>query len=141
MPDKERLIELIVKLGCEEYGGNAMCDGDCFERCKDCKIKITVEDLAERLIENGVIVPPCKVGDTVYVICNKMVQETTVFSMKVETEDKNYVFYIKALAVDGMNKTVHGYATVFKIFVFGKTAFLTRDEAEKALAERSKTDA
>ena len=78
---------------------------------------------------------PCKVGDTVYVICNKEVQETTVFSMKAETEDNRWVFFIQAKAVDGTNKTYDGYVPVFKMFIFGKSVFLTKEEAEAKLKE------
>ena len=92
------------------------------------------ELIADHLLANGVIVPPCKVGDMVYVICNHTVQETTVFSLKMETEDGKYVFYIHAKAVDGAELTIDGeYVAVFKTFRFGKTVFLTREEAEAAL--------
>lgn len=87
---------------------------------------------------NGVICPPCKVGDTVYVISNEEVQETTVFSMKAETDANHWVFFIKAKASDGTYKNADGYAPVFGNFMFGVTAFLTREEAEAALEERSK---
>ncbi len=35
----------------------------------------TVEQIADYLIEHGVIVPPCKVGDTVYCIFRGKVTE------------------------------------------------------------------
>lgn len=95
------------------------------------------EELADYLFANGIVIMPCKVGDKVYVICNKEVQEATVFSMSMETENNNYVFYIKAKAIDGTIKSVDGYVPVFAKFIFGKTAFLTKEEAERALKWRN----
>ena len=58
MTDRDRLIELI----CDKIQ-DGHCIGYCnHPPCNQCK------DLADYLIANGVIVPPCRVGDTVYVI-------------------------------------------------------------------------
>ena len=60
MPDRERLIE-ILKLG--SCPSPYLCDENCkyanLERCYE-------ERTADLLLEHGVIVPPCKVGDKVY---------------------------------------------------------------------------
>ena len=84
--------------------------------------------LADHLIENGVILPPCKVGDKVYWILPDLdgwhVSKDTVtevglkgfwVSMYTETDD-----------MDDFTSWDE----------FGKTVFLTRDDAEKALRER-----
>ena len=86
---------------------------------------ITNEQIADYLLENGVIVPPCKVGDTVYVLYNKEVYKTKVFSMVAETEDNKWVYILKCKIFNGIS--------MFKKFLFGKTVFLTREEAERAL--------
>lgn len=127
MTERERLTDLILNAPKLEFPFGSRAQGKTYQ---------TAQNIADHLLANGVIVPPCKVGGTVYVICNQEVQETSVFSMKAETEDNHYVFYIKAKAVDGTNKTVDGYVSVFKTFMFGKTVFLTKEEAEKALKER-----
>lgn len=58
MTDKERLIDLI-----EEFGDDiAFCD-ICKRPDSDCD-GCRNERFADYLIEHGVIVPPCKVGDT-----------------------------------------------------------------------------
>lgn len=95
-------------------------------------LKFESSILADHLIANGVIVPPCKVGDTVYALYNGKVLKANIFSMKIETEDDKYVYMLKLKIFD------HFFQ--FKTFLLGKTVFLTREEAEKAL-ERSKGNA
>ena len=72
------------------------------------------EKLAAWLRENGVIVPPCKVGDTVY---------------QIDTAGNIYESKII--------KTIYDtYGIAFDERAIGKSIFLTREEVEKALAER-----
>lgn len=93
------------------------------------------EVVADYLLDNGVIVPPCKVGDTVYFPmetngeCEPYVDVGTVFAIGI---DERHTMWISVRYESGMNyyHTSNG---------FGKTVFLTREEAEKALAERSET--
>ena len=131
MNNRDRLVELIKEATklyldyLESIDEKGLID-------TEGRAKFTVD----HLIANGVIVSPCKVGDTVYVICNCTVQETSVFSIKIETEDEHYVYYITAKAIDGTWKTLNEYEPVFRVFMFGKTVFLTREEAERELKER-----
>lgn len=67
-------------------------------------------ELADYLLEHGVIVPPCKVGDTVYQIDAERVFESKVKAIVYDTD--NIAFDERA---------------------FGKTVFLTLEEAENAL--------
>ena len=86
------------------------------------------EVVADYLLDNGVIVPPCKVGDTVYSIVEgiSFVLVGEVYEYVVGRE--HFVF----------RSTRKGYFTLdFTEIDIGKTVFLTREEAEKALAERS----
>lgn len=57
---RERLIEILNQDNCPSP---YICDENCkysdLERCYEARI-------ADLLLSNGVIVPPCKVGDTVY---------------------------------------------------------------------------
>lgn len=85
--------------------------------------------IAARLIKNDIIMPPCKVGDVVYVINSRCVSEYT----------------IKEIAYDGLFFRMYSenkqYAIECRTFVFfderiGKTVFLAREEAEQALKER-----
>lgn len=92
------------------------------------------EVIADYLIDNGVIVPPCKVGETVYKVHYplKSICEYTVKAIYF-TEDKKY--YPKPHII------VHHEFSRGRLRLnfteIGKTVFLTREEAEKALAERS----
>lgn len=113
MTDRDRLIEILQ---------DTLHEWEC-----DVSIK-TLTEITEHLIANGVICPPCKVGDTVYALYNGKVLKANIFSMKIETEDNKYVYMLKLKIFD------HFFQ--FKTFLLGKTVFLTREEAEKAL-ERS----
>ena len=114
MIDRDRLIEIL-----EDTLYEWECDVS----------KETVTEIAEHLIENGVIVPPCNVGDHVFVVYGLGVQHTSVFSMKIESEDAHVAFILKCMVLQGGAR--------FEEFLFGKTAFLTREEAERALKNRS----
>ena len=98
MADKERLIELIREA--KKYTKNANSD---LERNMI---------FAEYLLEHGVIVPPCKVGDTVY-------------SIEMRIVDK-WVKYKVCEIPFSLTLWENGW----------KDIFLTREEAEKALKER-----
>ena len=72
------------------------------------------EVVADYLLDNGVIVPPCKVGDKVY-----QTDGTRIY----ESEVRKIIYDTGHIAFDED--------------AIGKSVFLSRDEAEKALAERS----
>ena len=94
-----------------------------------------VDRLADYLIENGVVVPPVKVGQTIYVLWSVGrkgigIAEFEVRSINLDTpEDMEIVYRSKKL-----NATMCRYANASDI---GKTIFLSREEAERAL-ERKK---
>lgn len=76
--------------------------------------------LADYLIENGVIVPPCKVGDTVYYITG--IHNTLVSGAKVTGiyyDNNDFVYYV---CVGRLHFTLQQSETYF-----------TREEAERAL--------
>lgn len=82
------------------------------------------EYLAEYLIENGVIAPTCKVGDTVY---------SFIQGIPVIYEGHVYeIIYNGHVCV--YRGTRKGYFTqAFSEDDIGKTVFFTREEAEQAL--------
>lgn len=106
------------------------------------KALLDIEDyVAEYLTANGVIVPPCKVGDVVYRIVKLLVGETTivkgeVFEITVTNEHWSgikYRFYFHAKD-DKDDEFVRRYYSLWCDFTdFGKTVFLSREEAEAAL--------
>ena len=75
--------------------------------------------IADKLIAEGVIVPPCKVGDTVYCIRYNLHRKANVKELEVMS-----VTYCK-----------DGGWMIFtsKNDFWNKTAFATREEAEKHL--------
>lgn len=121
MTDRDRLIELI----CDKIQ-DGHCIGYCnHPPCNQCK------DLADYLIANGVIVPPCKVGDTVYVIYpdlryNWGNKELKILELKVHAF--RYFNNIMTVEIRG-----DGNYITWDISCFGVSVFLTPEEAEKAL--------
>ena len=107
--DRDRLIELLKKADDSTWGQ-------------------TYETYADYLLANGVIVPPCKVGDTVYTYGAKRVKE-----WKITFCGKNSRGEHKMIAADDDFKNL----LEFWDCDIGKTVFLTKDEAEQALKERN----
>lgn len=122
----EKLLELVVKNGCRKYGSNAMCSGDCFERCKDCIAPIHIESLVNSLVSEGVFAPPCNVGDVVYHITNGTVEMCEVEAIHIAV--RSYIrikpFYQPWVG----NRSVYYKVSISS---FGKTVFLTQQAAEK----------
>ncbi|MBR2388139.1 MAG: hypothetical protein IKB02_09835 [Clostridia bacterium] len=81
---------------------------------KDCP---QMDVVADYLLANGVIVPPAPIGTKYYRVVEKQGKYKGVF------------YYIREAKLD--------YYNVGKALKdFGKTVFLSREEAEKALEER-----
>ncbi len=115
MTDRDRLIELITK-----WHENPE----------------PFEYLADYLLANGVIVPPCKVGDVVYAL------------WEVPTETKYVVYCAEVKKISQCNKycrlttvfelepiAFRGRKREYQVDDFGKTVFLTKEEAEEKLKE------
>ena len=131
MTDRDRLINLMNFVRC-----NAECcaalDGD---RCGDLdKLdRCQIEALADYLLQNGVKVLPCKVGDFIWV----------VYSPKYPANpcDKGKWFMIR----DGVQRVILGTKGcsietwnmgTIPAKEIGKKLFITEEEAVKALKER-----
>ena len=112
MTERERLRELIYAWEFEESKVSIA----------DCDTDKSFERLVDKLLANGVIVPPCKVGDTVYVCFSR----TRVIECKVAK------IIIENIEEIGMSFICYG-GMRFDMRHWGKTVFLTREEAEKAL--------
>ena len=84
-----------------------------------------IEELADHLIDNGVIVLPCKVGDTLFIngIYHKAMEYVVEY---IEILDNNEIKIV-------CNAVHHSICKAVGIEDFGKTVFLTKEEAEKAL--------
>ena len=95
MTDKEKLTALLMASA-----------GDCLGKGG----ALNCSKLADYLIEHGVIVLPCKVGDILY----------------CESAIKGHITHLKAPNLEWIVENRE---------LFGKEIFLTREEAEKALKE------
>lgn len=96
------------------------------------------EKIADHLLANGVIVPPCKVGDIVYAVSfNTETNTTAIHRGYVDSIDirntGNYLF----ICHEGFDDEPYFKLICGKFEDFGKFIFFTKEEAEKALAERS----
>ncbi len=67
MTDRDRLIELVDKAK-EEYAG-------------DVTDHTETDYIVERLLNNAVILPPCKVGDKIYQTDGIRIYESTVMEV------------------------------------------------------------
>jgi hypothetical protein len=129
-PCSDRLIELIInapKLDCIK-GGRA--NGKTYQ---------TVQNIADYLLANGVIVPPVRLEQTIFSLEDIGIQTLpeivplTVyrihFTISEECLDCHIVCATKSRHIEHI-----------KSDVIGKTVFLTKEEAEKALKERERND-
>ena len=103
---RERLIELMMQIINNQEG------------------MVSATEMADHLLANGVIVPPCKVGDTVYFV--------GLFTGQTVGQTVEAIFYSRNDITLALNNTL----AVSVEQQLGKTVFLTREEAEQALKER-----
>ena len=102
---KDRLIELLSKCCAKNLNVTNLLE---FEKLI----------FADYLIENGVIVPPCKVGDNLYYIpFGSTITKWEIRSIEIRQDD--IVFHCGRI--------------FFSKYDIGKTVFLTKEEAEQAL--------
>lgn len=139
---RDRLIELVKQV---PYGVSV---GAKFEQ-HFC------EKVADYLLANGVIVPPCKMGDTVYQPSYKFTKCSIYDYAPRYCEDsfccgcesacdsvqQPYIYEGKVVSVRITKEQIY-LAVSFQekfdssSFILGKTVFLTREEAERALKGR-----
>lgn len=92
----------------------------------DNKVSVTdghTQTLADYLIENGVIVPPVKVGDKVYLPCLNDWGDIENYTITEIVLDNDGLCFV----VDDEDREAHS------IEILGKEVFLAKEEAEKAL--------
>ena len=126
---KERLVELLNKF---KYDCLLSCKDGFITVKKDCDTCV-MEQLADYLLANGVIVPPCKVGDEVWVynqLANQIYKNVVVcIKTRGTSKNKNTILF--------EYRNVHGETSCrkFKWSQIGKQVFLTREAAEAKLKE------
>lgn len=129
MSEMERLIELIVT-----------AENEVFRAFPYTNSTKRIEMVADFLLENGIIVPPVSLGDRIYEIISPKDRESyfitaTVCAVHIADGSRNSCQHKREsyiVAECQGTKYVHKYP----LSKFGKTVFLTREEAEKALKER-----
>jgi hypothetical protein len=111
--DRERLINLMIEA----------------ERT-DPETESFTDYLVDYLLEHGVVMLPCKVGDRLYEVTGrKTVSVYKVRAIRVEL----FSLFIEWDIVEGFAWQSLSDINAGEI---GKTVFLTREEAERALKER-----
>lgn len=98
-------------------------------RLGDGMTLMRLRELAVADQEGRVVVLPCKVGDTVYFVNAKQILEFAVVGYAVDETGISWVYS------EHVDKTGHTNERTFSPDRISKTTFLTREEAEKALAE------
>ena len=118
MTDRDRLIELI--LNCERV---------------DLPLPLEYQEhLADYLLANGVILPPCKVGDRLFcVITDSGINKTYTHIEACKVADITY--FTNDSFVIGVREINRHYS---HNVVLGKGAFNTFEEAEEKLKELGK---
>ena len=91
--------------------------------------------VANELVENGVIVPPCKVGDTVWIIYTDTNWRLEIVGHHIL---RGKINAIEITESDGICFETE-CSTFFPEHI-GKTVFFTKEEAEQALKEREQSD-
>ena len=117
MTERERLIELIKQKqdGGSKYGDNILHETKCSNA-----------ELADYLLANGVIVLPVDIiGNTLWFInCDDNIVCDKIYRIIISDRHDVYIFL--------QNSDNESY----ELSDIGKFLFLTREEAEKALAEK-----
>lgn len=116
----------------KEYEDAGLSPQACVE-AREIEAGLSAEDYSiHRMVElmradkDGrlVVLPHCKLGDTVYWLHDKKITECRVYRIQEST---------KGVQIAIKSTVSHG---VFSVDYFGKSIFLTREEAEKALEGR-----
>ena len=125
---RERLIQLLSDEICPSP---LLCDKNCkYAHSGNCY----ADRVADHLLANGVILPPCKVGDVVYAITlNTKTSIVAIHRGYIGSIDirsaGNYMF----ICHEGLDDEPFFENICCKFENFGKTVFFTREEAERAL--------
>ena len=115
MTDRERLTALLMAGA-----------GDCLGKGG----ALNCSRLADYLLEHGVIVPPCKFLSKCYVLPTR----NNNLSDITETKCLGFILSQDSYNANLVTEKNKLYQPCFG--AFGKTVFLTREEAERALKER-----
>ena len=141
------LDKVIDRLAAYEDTGLEPEDIDALQKREHCLAELLVQvscgcavsytrltELAQAEKEGRLVVLPCKVGDTVYIIRDKKIIIATVEAIH------QWISRKWKLSVHTDKRYTHWVGYEVSLDDFGKTVFLTREEAEAALKEREEAD-
>lgn len=132
---KEKLIELLLS-------AEKVADETDFFNCHKSRPK--AELIADYLIQNGVVLLPCKVGDKLYIVgtecladkdsrkCEELTAKNPHLSCEDCPLDKRLIIFERTATKEMVSVLLSGDN---ENFIFGETVYLTREEAEIALKE------
>lgn len=121
---RDRLVEMLQKRSCF----HSKCRNSC-SKCDGIPINDDdIDNLADYLLANSVVVLPCKVGDMVYFVIEDDETEEGKYISKQQIND---VSTRGIFVSDSLTEENCGIFIPFSDF--GKTAFLSEEEAERAL--------
>ena len=83
------------------------------------------EDIAEFLSDNGVIVPPCDINDPVYFVGKYTRQIVKAYVTGIQKTQHDMFIFVDSGCFSSVNQQL------------GKSVFLTKEEAQKALEKEN----
>jgi hypothetical protein len=121
---RDRLVEILLQKTC--HYSDTPCDKECGV-CGNIELyRSDVESLADHLIENGVVVPPCSLHQTLWEITwNRRIEQCKVSSL---TQKADGSFKIR------VSPKCSGVYEITSDKI-GEKVFLTKSEAEQKLKE------
>ena len=93
----------------------------------------TSEEIADHLLAEGVIVPPCKVGMTLYFLYNSPYADKPDLTPRIY-KTTNWYFEVDKTGIVINTSDIHSFNKNYDYYL-GETVFLTKKEAEEALAK------
>ena len=122
---RDRLIELLRQIEFD-YSEECVCAfEDGYKGAPDF-----AKFFVDHLLAGGVIVPPCKVGDTVwYIDTNYNIQKAEVTSINIRSQSKSLI------ATRYVWETEETVKLALMFEHLNEDYWLTKEQAEKALAE------
>ena len=126
---RERLIELLQEASTEagnhirETTKKVLAEKGRFNSRDDIDRRNIYEIEADYLLANGVIVPPCKVGDKTFLLLEKCIGGYDIVESECVriTDNGNCKYFSMAFDCVEIGNTLE-----FDIFDFGKTVLLTK---------------
>ncbi len=123
MTQIKKLVELIEEENYNYYKGLSVGE----------KPKITLEYIVDHLLEKNVIVPPCKIGDKIWLVFSPKHPANPADKGKwfmIEDGVQRIIFGAKGLSIETWN-----VGTIPEKEI-NKKLFFSKEQAEKVLAER-----